>query len=200
MKTGTSKDMRDNWAVGYSRRFTVGVWVGNHAGEPMRDVSGVTGAAPVWLEVMTWLHAGSLADPAPEVPRGVVARPVAGLDGSPGRLEWFLRGTEPVTAHAALAPAAAEAKILAPVSGTIIALDPDIPPARQRVVFEARAAGEGMRWMLDGADLGPAASLVPWAPSPGRHRLALVTGSGEVRDSVLFEVRGDSRPGAAGLW
>ena len=199
VKTGTSKDMRDNWAVGYSRRFTVGVWVGNHGGEPMRDVSGVTGAAPVWLEVMTWLHAGSLADPAPEVPRGVVARAISGAGGSPGRLEWFLRGTEPVTAYAALAPAAAEAKILAPVSGTIIALDPDIPPARQRVVFEARAAGEGIRWMLDGTDLGPAASLVPWAPSPGRHRLALVTGAGEVRDSVLFEVRGDSRPGAAEL-
>jgi hypothetical protein len=42
VKTGTSKDMRDNWCVGFSRRFTVGVWVGNANGDPMWDVSGVT--------------------------------------------------------------------------------------------------------------------------------------------------------------
>ena len=43
MKTGTSKEMRDNWCVGFSRRYTVGVWVGNFSGEPMRNVSGITG-------------------------------------------------------------------------------------------------------------------------------------------------------------
>jgi penicillin-binding protein 1C len=52
VKTGTSKDMRDNWCVGYTNKFTVGVWVGNVSGAPMRDVSGITGAAPVWLDVM----------------------------------------------------------------------------------------------------------------------------------------------------
>ena len=58
VKTGTSKDMRDNWCVGYSDRYTVGVWVGNFGGEPMRNVSGVSGAAPVWLAVMNALHQG----------------------------------------------------------------------------------------------------------------------------------------------
>src|SRR5690606_12630157 len=48
VKTGTSKDMRDNWAVGWSQRYTVGVWVGNAGGAPMWDVSGTSGAAPVW--------------------------------------------------------------------------------------------------------------------------------------------------------
>lgn len=57
-KTDTSKDMRDNWCVGFSRQFTVAVWVGNAAGDPMHDVSGVSGAAPVWREVMDWLHRG----------------------------------------------------------------------------------------------------------------------------------------------
>ncbi|MDD3845824.1 MAG: penicillin-binding protein 1C, partial [Syntrophorhabdaceae bacterium] len=52
VKTGTSKDMRDNWCIGFSRRYTVGVWVGNFSGEPMRNVSGMSGAAPIWLEVM----------------------------------------------------------------------------------------------------------------------------------------------------
>ena len=44
VKTGTSKDMRDNWAVGYSQRYTVGVWVGNASGAPMWDVSGTSGS------------------------------------------------------------------------------------------------------------------------------------------------------------
>jgi penicillin-binding protein 1C len=48
--------MRDNWCVGYTNKFTVGVWVGNVSGAPMRDVSGITGAAPVWLDVMNYLH------------------------------------------------------------------------------------------------------------------------------------------------
>ncbi len=48
--------MRDNWCIGYTRRFTVGVWVGNSSGAPMRDITGMTGAAPVWLEVVSYLH------------------------------------------------------------------------------------------------------------------------------------------------
>jgi penicillin-binding protein 1C len=56
VKTGTSKDMRDNWCVGFSDRYTVGVWVGNFDGQPMWDVSGVSGAAPVWRDVMDYLH------------------------------------------------------------------------------------------------------------------------------------------------
>ena len=56
-KTGTSKDMRDNWCIGYTDRYTVGVWVGNFEGDSMRDVSGVTGAAPAWHDIMLALHA-----------------------------------------------------------------------------------------------------------------------------------------------
>ncbi|MGZ3713446.1 MAG: penicillin-binding protein 1C, partial [Bdellovibrionota bacterium] len=48
VKTGTSKDMRDNWCVGFTKEFTVGVWVGNFTGTPMQNVSGVSGAAPIW--------------------------------------------------------------------------------------------------------------------------------------------------------
>ena len=43
-KTGTSKDFRDNWTVGYTPRYTVGVWAGNFDGTPMHNVSGITGA------------------------------------------------------------------------------------------------------------------------------------------------------------
>jgi len=69
VKTGTSKDMRDNWCIGFSRRYTVGVWVGNASGAPMHSVSGVSGAAPVWRELMAHLHAGA-PSAAPVPPAG----------------------------------------------------------------------------------------------------------------------------------
>ncbi|MEZ0300325.1 MAG: penicillin-binding protein 1C, partial [Candidatus Methylacidiphilales bacterium] len=56
VKTGTSTDWRDNWAVGYTPEFTVGIWIGNFSNLPMRDVSGVTGAAPLFREIFLHLH------------------------------------------------------------------------------------------------------------------------------------------------
>ncbi len=71
VKTGTSKDMRDNWCVGFSRRYTVGVWIGNASGAPMHNVSGMHGAAPVWLDLISALHAGA-PERAPSAPEGLV--------------------------------------------------------------------------------------------------------------------------------
>jgi penicillin-binding protein 1C len=56
-KTGTSTDFRDNWAMGFTPEFTVGVWVGNFDGSPMREVSGVTGAAPILHTIFEHLRA-----------------------------------------------------------------------------------------------------------------------------------------------
>ncbi len=56
-KTGTSSDFRDNWAVAYTPEFTVAVWTGNFDGSPMREVSGVTGAAPIMHAVVAHLRA-----------------------------------------------------------------------------------------------------------------------------------------------
>jgi penicillin-binding protein 1C len=176
VKTGTSKEMRDNWCVGYSARYTVGAWVGNFSGAPMRDVSGVTGAAPIWREVMGWLHRAT-PSLAPAPPAGVVA----------SRGEWFSAGTEPV---APPLPAAGHPRIVAPIAGTVVALDPDIPPARQRMVFEAEARGVAVRWVVDGADLGPAGEPLVWEPVRGRHTVALVDEAGQALDTVAFEVRG----------
>ncbi|MDM8531997.1 PBP1A family penicillin-binding protein [Anaerolineales bacterium HSG25] len=57
-KTGTTQDWRDNWTVGYTPDLVVGVWTGNADNEPMRNVSGVTGAAPIWHDMMEILHKG----------------------------------------------------------------------------------------------------------------------------------------------
>ena len=55
-KTGTSSDFRDNWAFGFTPEFTVGIWVGNFDGSPMRGISGVTGAAPLLRDIFRHLN------------------------------------------------------------------------------------------------------------------------------------------------
>lgn len=55
-KTGTSSDFRDNWCMGFTREITVGVWVGNFDASPMRQVGGMTGAAPIFAGVMNLAH------------------------------------------------------------------------------------------------------------------------------------------------
>lgn len=212
VKTGTSKDMRDNWALGYSQRYTVGVWVGNASGAPMWDVSGTSGAAPVWAALMNYLHK---TEPSrtPVPPAGVVQKQVSLADASgkpieAARSEWFIRGTEQalfaIDSGAAGAngtraggqkrskdPAhgtdSAAARITAPANGTIVALDPDIPPNRQRLNFAAE--GRQLRWRMDGKEFARGAQA-QWLPWPGRHTVQLVSERGEVLDEIRIEVRG----------
>jgi penicillin-binding protein 1C len=186
VKTGTSKDMRDNWCIGYSARYTVGVWVGNASGAPMWNVSGVTGAAPVWQEIMHALHAGApAAEPAP--PPGVIARRIRFENGiEAARTEFFLEGSEQ-DLIAAAAPDAIRPAIRYPTPGMLLALDPDIPPARQRLHFAAAGVARPF-WRLDGKPL--VAGRDGWLPWPGRHALALVDQHGKVLDQLHFEVRG----------
>ena len=205
VKTGTSKDMRDNWAVGWSQHYTVGVWVGNAGGEAMHGVSGSSGAAPIWADIMTQLHA-QRPSRAPQPPAASAQRPAllrADVRYGPDpatreplaapRSEWFLPGTQ--QALFALEPAvasAAQGRIVRPVTGTIVALDPDIPPDRQRLQFAAQRPGgdaRALRWWLDGKEVARGAHWA-WLPWPGRHRMELRDGAGAVLDSVAFEVRG----------
>ena len=220
VKTGTSKDMRDNWAVGWSQRYTVGVWVGNASGEPMWDVSGTTGAAPIWATVMRYLHSRTPSLP-PKPPTGLVQTrvqfgPVSEAKGAlpleAARSEWFLAGTQqPLFAINSEAPHAGStraggqngskpladstAHITAPAPGTILALDPDIPPSRQRVGFQAE--GANLRWVLDGKPLARGNS-VSWLPWPGHHRVQITNGRGQVLDEIRLEVRGAGVRTAAG--
>jgi penicillin-binding protein 1C len=187
VKTGTSKEMRDNWCIGYTRQYTVGVWVGNLSGEPMHNVSGVTGAAPIWGDIMAWLHRTTASLPL-EPPAGVLERKVSFPDGvEPDRKEWFLRGTEPQLPVERLAGGFPQIRM--PVSGEVIALDPDIPAAHQRVPFAADGTSAGQRWSLNGQELSPGTGLLLWEPLPGRHTLSLVDQARQVLDTVHFEVR-----------
>ncbi|RSZ57282.1 penicillin-binding protein 1C [Massilia atriviolacea] len=188
VKTGTSKDMRDNWCVGYSEKYTVAVWVGNFDGSPMWDVSGVSGAAPVWRDVMERLHR-ALPSRAPAAPPGLVQQMVSyqpALEAP--RREWFVRGTE--SAQLTLVGTAQRrSAIVYPGQDGVIALDPDIPAGRERVVFRAQGAA-GLSWRLDGVALGAAGAGHAWQPVAGEHELALVDADDKVVATTRFSVRG----------
>jgi penicillin-binding protein 1C len=186
VKTGTSKDMRDNWCLGYTDRYTVGVWVGNASGEAMHDVSGVSGAAPVWQAIVKQLHEGRPSR-RPAMPPGVVREPVQlAAAAEPMREEVFLAGTTQAYWQASAQMKGAQRfGIASPRDGSFYALDPDMPPRHQRITFE----GERGTWVLDGKRLGEGERLA-WAPWPGRHTLALLARDGRVLQTVRFEVRG----------
>ena len=187
-KTGTSKDMRDNWCIGFSRQYTVAVWVGNFEGDAMHDVSGVTGAAPVWHDVISSLQQ-NLASRAPPPPAGrtaSVTRFVPSVE--PTRREWYLAGTEAHTVEA-VRPSAKVARIVSPANGMIIALDPDIPLRNQRIAVTAQGASDGMLITLNDRVLGPATRDIFLTPSAGAHHLALRDGNGHTLDRILFTVR-----------
>lgn len=100
-KTGTTTDFRDNWTVGYTPSRAAGVWVGNADGSPMKRVSGIDGAGPIWHDIMVAAHQGAPAQPFPEpegISRVAVCLP-SGLLPTPycprQRTELFAAGTEP---------------------------------------------------------------------------------------------------------
>jgi len=188
VKTGTSKDMRDNWCVGYSRKYTVGVWTGNFSGEPMWNVSGVTGAAPIWIEVMNFLHRSD-SSVRKRVPPALVRKEVEFPEGvAPSREEWFIRGTEPDSKNQKIGHF--NPRIVYPPSGTVIALDPDIPPELQKIFFISQTNENEFRWLLNGESLETGGKTIPWTPRAGKYFLAIADGEEKILDYIYFEVRG----------
>jgi penicillin-binding protein 1C len=104
-KTGTTNDLRDNWTIGYTPSFVVVAWVGNNDNTPMSGVvSGVTGAAPIWHDLMEKVLEGTQPQ-WPQKPDNVIGKhvcadtgqvaPAEGTEGRcPTRFEYFIRGME----------------------------------------------------------------------------------------------------------
>ncbi|HRN71071.1 MAG TPA: penicillin-binding transpeptidase domain-containing protein, partial [Candidatus Woesebacteria bacterium] len=92
VKTGTTNDKKDNLTVGYTPEFLVAVWVGNNDNTPMHPTltSGITGAAPIWNRIMTYLLEEKSDGIEFKAPSNVVTKPCYGG----GRNEYFLLGTE----------------------------------------------------------------------------------------------------------
>jgi penicillin-binding protein 1C len=107
VKTGTTNDFRDNWTIGYTPDFVVATWVGNNDNTPMSNIaSGITGAAPIWHDIMTYLLKDRTPHPISRPP-GVIQKKVCSLSGlipppegtsnrCETRFEYFITGTEPI--------------------------------------------------------------------------------------------------------
>jgi penicillin-binding protein 1C len=181
-KTGTSKDMRDNWCVGATDRYTVAVWVGNLSGAPMRGVTGISGAGPAWREIVLSLHKEA-PSVAPRPPQGEVV---------PLGNGFVLAGTE-AAAQAALGPPRGEvrAEIASPEDGAWFALDPDIGSRSQKLLLKSRGWRQGWAWRVNGKELAARFNAAPWGiDRRGRFRIELVDRkSGRVLDQVRIAVR-----------
>lgn len=162
VKTGTSSDFHDTWTVGFTRDYTVGVWVGNFDGSPMRGVSGVTGAGPLWNRIMLHLYERN-AEPAPfPSPRGYVRASICATTGRapsgaqrcpaivaewvrPSDLAALLPRNDPDTVH-----------IVFPHDGDTFVLNETTDPVAQRsqqLALRAIGSSGVVRWSVDGAPL-----------------------------------------------
>ncbi len=183
-KTGTTKDYRDNWAVGFTPEWTVGVWVGNFDGAPMRKVSGITGAAPVLKEVALTLEKlyGSTPFKRPAGIKTVRVCPLSGQLPSafcPSTMEEVYTAVNLPSGQCALhgppassSPAAKPEKLEVefPKNGDIFRIDPQTPRAAQALFFKSSAPGE-ITWTVDGSSLPERGMSVSWPLSPGRHHI-----------------------------
>lgn len=169
VKTGTSKDMRDNWCIGFSDKFTVGVWVGNFSGEPMWNVSGVTGSAPIWKELIDWLEEKYSKDTK----------------------KYFVDKTMKENEHKEnFIYSVNKNRIRYPVDGAIFAADPDIPEENQKLIFESEIISDNIIWSLNGNSINTNnTERAIWTLKTGRHTLQLIDKKKGILDTVHFEVR-----------
>lgn len=214
VKTGTSNDFRDSWAVGFSERFTAGVWMGNLNRRATDEISGARGPALVLRAIFQELGRLNETKPLP-VSRALRRAPVCAISGllatgqCPAVQEWFTPGTEPHDActaqHRGNSPTGATARpldgglrMLLPTRGLRLAKDPRIPDASEAFAFEIshHPAITKVEWYVDDqlqAATGKGTYRYLWPVVRGEHRASAkvwVDGSdGVVVDEVPFSVR-----------
>lgn len=167
VKTGTSTDYRDAWAVGYSSRYTVAVWMGNLEQTPMADVTGSIGPALVLRAIFSELNSRTETRPLfrdPALRRLRVCRLTGAVAGKncPATDELFMPSTEPLKRcpihdpeGAAEKPAPESARqpwITQPTDELHLAKDPRIPDKYEAFQFKLAGftQGESVDWIVDG--------------------------------------------------
>jgi penicillin-binding protein 1C len=186
-KTGTSNDYRDAWVVGFSHRYTVGVWMGNLDRRPMREVTGSVGPALVFRSIFADLHRNEESKPlflSRRLRQVRVCRASGKLagDSCPVATEWFRPETVPEEAcplHGtagvrSLSPRIGEIRIAQPSPGLNLALDPRIPDELERFSLEVEGLPSGSRveWWVDDEPFAESTAQrgrALWPLSRGRH-------------------------------
>ena len=191
-KTGTSKDYKDNFALGYTPRWTVGVWVGNFDASSMQKVSGITGAGPILhdvaLEVQQKYPSASFT-----LPKGIVREVVcndSGLLAGPScthrHEEVFDKAHQPVRCDGRHTSVVKRVQITAPQAGDKFMIDPSAPRTSQQLKLEAQCAQSVCRWMVDGKKLPDTACQTWWPLVGGKHTVS-VQCNGQ-SEQIPFEV------------
>jgi penicillin-binding protein 1C len=200
VKSGTSSDFRDAWAVGFNSHYTVGVWMGNLDATPTNGVSGSIGPMLALRTIFARLNAHEETRPlyrSPQLVQRMVDDPaVAPRAANPARRsEWFVAGTMPITTRP---PAATPPAIVLrrPSEGLQLAMDPRIPDDREAFEFllEGVGPGETVIWELDGREIQRTRSgRYLWPLRNGTHRLKATVFRGTVvvhaTETVAFEVK-----------
>jgi penicillin-binding protein 1C len=178
VKTGTSSDYRDAWAVGFDNRYTVGVWMGNLDGQPMDGITGSKGPMLVLRAVFAELNRTRKTRPLYLDPRLIRAEICRGTglsaDGEcPSRNEWFLPGSQPA-AVVARENEIDGFRICRPTHGLQMAVDPRIPDDME--AFTMRVCGTpdraGVNWIVDGVLVASTREQhLIWPLRRGRHRV-----------------------------
>ncbi|MGE0152511.1 MAG: penicillin-binding protein 1C [Reyranellaceae bacterium] len=168
-KTGTSFGFRDAWAVGYSPRYTVGVWVGHADGTPRPGQFGRNAAAPVMLRAFDLLPPEDLTPPR----RPADALTVAGTAALPPYLQMFDPSERPIAIGPRHRLHTAAPRILYPVDGALVELHRG---AAGDLPLKAEGGQGPLRWVVNGE---PLAGQAAWRPDgDGFARIAVVDALG----------------------
>lgn len=213
VKTGTTKNFKDNWCVGFTDKYTVGVWVGNFDGSPMNGVSGISGAAPLFRDIMIELHRNEYPKEF-ERPKSVISLKVCARTGlipkkeCPLIEEIFIAGTEPkdscdfcankkefIMLKTAIRSENKVLKIIHPNDGDIFKLDPQIPYRNQAISIKVYGDTSIKKVILklNGNILCEKSErevTFLWQPKPGLYELEAtgITTNGEISDRVKYRV------------
>jgi len=209
VKTGTSSDYRDTWTVGFTTDYTVATWVGNFDGSPMHNISGVTGAAPLWHRIMVHLHEGQEPGQFGE-PVGTVKRPICALTGHKptedcGAVvqEYFflddLMAYERSDGDGATLPLSSQfsdagLRITSPKEGSRFLFYPSSGQDEQRLKFEVASTTplSDIEWQLNGEPLATSSNPQFWPMRLGQWTLEVR--SGPQQDRVTFAVEMAEEP------
>lgn len=189
VKTGTSTDYRDAWAVGYDARYVVAVWMGNADYTPTDGVTGSTGPALALRGVFNHLVQYEDTKPLYLSPKLLVKQvclraedALRGAEDCPMRTEYFIPRD---MARAVTVSGEQPVSLYRPAQGLQMAFDPRIPAEKQ--MFEMQLLGvqedDDVVWMVDGVEAARRkGALFLWAVQRGKHRVSAKVW----RDGVLF--------------
>ena len=179
-KTGTSKDYKDNFAIGYTPRITVAVWEGNFDASPMQKVSGITGAAPIMHDVMMYANekypSGEFVRPDGIVSAQICSQSglLAGENCTHTREEIFAQNTVPQqTCDGKHFLQVGTLKITFPVQGDIYKYDESLPASSQVLHIQTSGAQGPCVWMLNGKTLSETAADFWWPLEKGKWNLSV---------------------------